>query len=273
MIWTNFPSSLLRQQWLWRFRGNHYPGAHLPMYWQNIHCLCTPVLGLVGAAAAHKGKSWGECSLTLQHKALNDASHTYDTVRVWRYDKAEWNSLITPPPFLARLFVLESGTHTYLLPVPRSHIHLPAMLEECRVSAVTQRATNELQWERLGSVVGTLLPSRLSLPGNRCCLREGPPAARCLNEHQTKTLSNRWVTRVNVSFFCSLLFSPPPPHHSWLVHCFTFWQDWKNKGQRRREKQNSQSVGTFPFSFFLLPRAFISLNSAYTGICAPVAVD
>ena len=113
MIWTNFPSSLLRQQWLWRFRGNHHPGAHLPMYWQNIHCLCTPVLGLVGAAAAHKAKSWGECSLTLPHKALNDASHTYDTVRVWRYDKAEWNSLITrPPPASSHAFLSSCLAHT-----------------------------------------------------------------------------------------------------------------------------------------------------------------
>lgn len=125
MIWTNFPSSLLRQQWLWRFRGNHYPGAHLPMYWQNIHCLCTPVLGLVGAAAAHKGKSWGECSLTLQHKALNDASHTYDTVRVWRYDKAEWNSLITPPP-LPRTPLCPRVWHTHL-PAPCAlQPHTPA---------------------------------------------------------------------------------------------------------------------------------------------------
>lgn len=102
-------------------------------------------------------------------------------------------------------------THSgYLHLLPCSLIHLPALLGECRVSAMTQRPTNKLRWERLGSVVGTLLPSLLSLPGNRCCLREGPPAARCLNEYQTKTLATRWVTRVNVGFSVVYYFSLLP---------------------------------------------------------------
>lgn len=228
---TFFPSSLLRRHWLWKavweppsfdLRGSF--ACVLAKYPLFVYTC----LQVGGAAAKHKVKRWRECSQTRTHKVLNDASHMCDTLRVWRYDKVEWNLLITL--LLARLFVLVSSTHTYLLPLPCSLIHLPTLPEECRVSAMMQRPTNERWWEQLGSVVGTLLPSLLSLPGNRCCLGEGPPAARRLNEHQTKTLTNRWVTRVSVGFSVVYYFSLP--HHSFSFMAGTLLYilaGWKKK--------------------------------------------
>lgn len=202
-----------------------------------------------------------------------NAPKRIQTMTLWilRYDKAEWSSLITL--LFARLFVLVSGTHCFG-PLPRSLVHLPVLMGECHISAVMQRPTNRLRWERLGSMVGTLLPSFLSLPGNRCRLREGPPAACCLNKGQTKTLATRQVTRVNVVF--SVIHPPPPSSLLFLLmaaHHFTFWQGWKKRIYRATEKNKQPSVGTVPSFFFLLPGAFISINSAYTGICAPVAPD
>lgn len=89
----------------------------------------------------------------------------------------------------------------------------------------------------------------------------GPPSHPLSEWTLNKTLTNRWVTRVNVGF--SLVCSFALPHdffHSWLAHCFIFWQDWRKWKDWEREKQNSQSVGTFPCSFFLLPGAFSALT-------------
>ncbi len=256
------------------------------VWFKRLICLC---IGKIATVCVHLSWGlWSSCraqkqrvswlSQTHTHKVLNDASDTQTVTRWdWRYDKVEWNFLVIILLLLSHLFVLVSSAHTYLLPLPRSLIHLPTLHKECRISTVTQRPTNELRWERLGSVVGTLLPSLLSLPGNRCCLREGPLAACCLNEHQTKSLTNRWVTRVNVGFSEVYYFSFPhrffPPIHGWHTALHFVRIEKIKKGWRHREKQNSRSVGTFSCSFFLLPRAFISINSAYTGICAPVALD
>lgn len=144
-------------------------------------------------------------------------------------------------------------TRTYHLLVPCSLIHLPAPLE-CRVTAMRQPPTNGLRWERLGSVVGTLLPSLLSTWESVLPQGGALPATRCLNERHTKPLTNRWVTRVTVGFsLVYSLFSSP--------YIFFFIHDWRaalyfgrtEKNERTlKEKQNSQSVGTFPCSFFLL---------------------
>lgn len=138
----------------------------------------------------------------------------YDTLRVWRYDKAEWNLLITP--LLAYLFVLVSSTHTYLLLLPCSLIHLPALLYECHVSAVTQCPTNELRWEQLGSVVGTLLPSLLSTW--EPVLPQGGAPSHPLSEWTPNKNSHQQVSYTSqCCFFCSLLFFPPPSFFSFMA--------------------------------------------------------
>lgn len=169
------------------------------------------------------------------------------------YDKAEWNSLIT---FLfERLFVLVSGTYA-LLPLPCSLVHLPVLLGKCRVSEVMQCPTNRLRWERLGSVVGTLLPSFLSLPGNRCCLREGPPAACCLNEDQTKTLATRWVTRVSVVFYVIY----PLPSFFFLInngrHAALHFSRAENKGGIETQRKQTVKCGNCSFFLFSSYRSF-----------------
>lgn len=211
----------------------------------------------------------------------------FESLKVWQ----SWVKLAhhpPPPPLHTSLCPHVWHAHTYLLLLTCSLIHLPALLEECRVSAMTQRPTNELRWERLGSVVGTLLPSLLSLPGNQCCLGEGPPATRCLNEHQTKTLTNRWVTRVNVGF--SLIYYFSLPHHfffhSWLAHCFTFWQDWQNKERKERERNKTVKVWELflvPFFFFqellsvltLLTQVFVHLwhwiSGSASSLCEKIS--
>lgn len=216
------------------------------MYWQNTQYLCTPALGLAAAA---------------QHKDI------FEVRGVWRYDKAEWNLLVFPHMTLcARVWrcVCPAGPYT-----------CPALLQECHVSAMRQCSTNELWWERLGSAVGTLLPSLLSVPGNRSASGRGRPAARSLSEHQTKPLATRWVTRVNVGFSLGYSSPPSPPLPSWLhsrqAHCCE-WRIEKRRTDTHRNK-TVQVWELFACSFFLSPKAFISITSAYTGICAPVAPD
>lgn len=204
------------------------------MYWQNMSCLCTPVLSSCWTLR----QRWGECS-----NAQGVQSLRYTWQRVWRHDKAKRNLLITPPSQASSssLHVSLSSclAHTHRILLPRSLVHLPALLEECRVSAMRQHPTNGLRWERLGSVVGTLLPSLLFVPGNQRCPREGPPAARWLNEHQTKTLTNRWVTRVNVGFSPVYSFSPPPIISSFMVGTLLYilaGLKKKKKGASERNK-------------------------------------
>lgn len=173
----------------------------------------------------------------------------------------------------------------YLRVRPCSLIHLPELQGECHVSAVTQRLTNKLRWERLGSVVGTLLPSLLSLPENQCCLREGPPAARCLNEYQTKTLATRWVTRVNVGF--SVLFCLPPSFfsiHGWRT-ALHFGRAEKIKNRDTEKKQTVKVWELFLFSFFsfqellsvltLLTQVFVHLwhriSGSASSLCAKIS--
>lgn len=171
---------------------------------------------------------------------------------ILRYDKAEWNSLITF--LLARLFVLVSGTNAWL-PPPCSLVHLPVLLGKCRVSAVMQCPTNKLQWERLGSVVGTLLPPFLSLPGNRCRLREGPPVACCLNEGQTKTLATRWVTRVSVVL--SVIYLLP---FFFLInsvwHTALHFSRAENKGGIETQRKQTVKCGNCSFFLFSSCRSF-----------------
>ena len=170
-------------------------------------------------------------------------------LRVWRYDKA-WVKLAhhPPPPHTS---LCPRVWHTHLpASLPCSLVHLPALLEECRVSAMRQQPSNELRWERLGSVVGTLLPSLLSLPGNLRCLREGPPAACCMNEHQTKTLTNRWVTRVNVGFSLDYYFSLP--HHFFFMAGTLLYIGLKKKKGHRETKQ----CGNFSRFLFSSSKSF-----------------
>lgn len=156
------------------------------------------------AAAKHQGWGWDDCSNTYKTARLT-LTCTRTLHSTSGMTKLKWSSLITF--LLTRLFELVSGT-TARLPPHCSLVHLPVLLGKCRVSAVMQRATNGLRWERLGSVVGTLLPSFLSLPGNRCRLREGPPAACGLNEGQTKNACHQVsYTSQCWFFFCHL---PPP---------------------------------------------------------------
>lgn len=204
------------------------------------------------------------------HTRCSATPRMCDASGVWRYDKAEWNFLITLL-LLARLFVFKSGTHTYQ-PLPCSFIHLPALLWECRVWPVRQCPTNELWWERLGSAVGTLLPPLLSLPGNRSSLREGPPS-RLLSEWTPNKNSHQQVSYTSHCWFFSRLFIFTPPSLFFIHEWYTALHFGRTE-KKDTEKQNSQSVGTFPCSFFfILLGAFMSINSAYTGICAPVVQD
>lgn len=210
------------------------------------------------------------------HKALRDTSHAWHL-----HDKAEGHLLITlPPVLLARLFVLVSyaltHAHTYQQLLACRFIHLPALLEGCRFPTMRQLLTNELWWERLGSVVGTLLPLLFSLPGNQSSLGEGPPG-RLLSEWTPNKNSHQQVSYTSHCWFFSTLFSffcfPPSPIILFFIQGWHAALHFGSAEKKDTEKQNSQSVGTFSPSFFLLPGAFISINSAYTGICAPVALN
>lgn len=106
-------------------------------------------------------------------KQRNTATHLKWVIPgVWAYDKSERNLLIMLF-YREWLFVFISGAQS--LRLPWSYIHLPPTLPQSHVSAMRQRPTNKLRWEQLKSVVGTLLPSLLSLPENRGSNREGPP--------------------------------------------------------------------------------------------------
>lgn len=141
---------------------------------------------------------------------------------VWQ----SWGTLAhhPPPVLLARLFVLVSyaltHAHTYQQLLACRSIHLPAVLEGCRFPTMRQLMTNELWWERLGSVVGTLLPLLFSLPGNQSSLGEGPPG-RLLSEWTPNKNSHQQVSYTSHCWFFSTLFSffafPPPPSF-----CFSF---------------------------------------------------
>lgn len=140
---------------------------------------------------------------------------------VWQ----SWGTLAhhPPPVLLARLFVLVSyaltHAHTYQQLLACRSIHLPALLEGCRFPTMRQLLTNELWWERLGSVVGTLLPL-LFLPGNQSSLGEGPPS-RLLSEWTPNKNSHQQVSYTSHCWFFSTLFSffafSPPPSF-----CFSF---------------------------------------------------
>lgn len=73
----------------------------------------------------------------------------------------------------------------------------------------------------------------------------------------------------SILFFCF----PPSPIILFFIQGWHAALHFGSTEKKDTEKQNSQSVGTFSPSFFLLPGAFISINSAYTGICAPVALN
>lgn len=220
------------------------------MYWQNIQCLCTPVFRLVEQllntyAPKHIHT---RCSTTCVH----------DTLSVWRYDKVEWNLFITVLLLLfAGLFVLQSDTHTYQLLLCCSLIHLPALLEECHVSAMRQRPTNELRWERLGSVVGTLLPSLLSLPGNRRYLREGPPS-RPLSEWTPNKNSHQQVSYTSQCwFFCSLFFFPPPSFFSFMAGTLLYILAGLRKKRKDTKRETKQSkCGNFSLFLFSSSKSF-----------------
>ena len=161
-----------------------------------------------------KAKRWGEHSQTLAHKVRNNTSQVYDPyIYAATEGMTKLRETCSSPSSLSSHISLSSClARTLRLPAPSAlQPCTPAHADswECRVSAMTPHPTNRLRWERLGSVVGTLLPSLVCLPGNRCRLREGPPAACCLNERQTKTLATRWVTRVNVGFSVAYYFSLP----------------------------------------------------------------
>lgn len=124
-----------------------------------------------------------EAEWSWTHTCPTKHTHThvqyFEALEVWQ----SWVKLIiTLLLLLVRLFVLKSGTHTFKLFLPCSLIHLPALREECRVSAMRQRPTNELHWERLGSTVGTLLPS-LYL-GTSAASGRGSPASVWMNTKQ-----------------------------------------------------------------------------------------
>lgn len=125
---------------------------------------------------------------------------------VWGYDKSEGNLLIMLH-FWEWLFVFISGTQS--LRLPWSYIHLPATLPQSHVSAMRQRPTNKLRWEQLKCVVGTLLPSILSLPGNRGGHREGPPRRPPSEWTPNKNLpTGELHESVLVFLFFLFLFSP-----------------------------------------------------------------
>lgn len=123
--------------------------------------------------------------------------------------QSETCSLPLPLLLLVLLFVFLYLAHTYQLLLSRSRVHLSVLLEQCWVSAMRQLPTNGLLWERLGSVVGTLLPSLLSLPGNLRCLREGPPTCPSTEWTPNKNSHQQVSYTSQCWFFFSLFFSPP----------------------------------------------------------------
>lgn len=148
--------------------------------------------------------------------------HMHDTCMTKLRDTC---SSPSPPVLHARLFVLVSyaltHAHTYQQLLACRSIHLPALLEGCRFPTMRQLLTNELWWERLGSVVGTLLPLLFSLPGNQSSPGEGPPG-RLLSEWTPNKNSHQQVSYTSHCWFFSTLFSfffafPPPPSF-----CFSF---------------------------------------------------
>lgn len=203
--------------------------AHLPMCMKNIHCLCTPVFGLVEQLLNTKPKRWGCQGLAHEH------THT-----LWA----------PPPPPPPRIYAILGRSEGMTKPseTRSSHSSLCVSLSSClthththtrlgyrhlppcglthlssttrRVSRFSGDATSS-QWaavrtvrERGGNSPPLSLLSTWEPP-----LPQGgappPPAARRLNEHQTKTLATRWVTRVSVVVFCffspwTLYFSPSP---------------------------------------------------------------
>lgn len=256
------------------------------MYWKNIHCLCTPV----PVEQLPNTKERRMLPNTHKQGAQKRLTHVWHFahLKVWQ----SWVKLTHRPPPPPRTSLCPRVWHACLgslLLLPCSLIHLHVQMGECHVSAMTKHPTNKLRWEQLGSVVGTLHPSFLSLPGNRCCLREGPPTTRCLNEYQTKTLATRWVTRVNVGFSVVYYFSLSHLFfHWWLARCFTFWQGWKNKERTETEGPKKQTVKVwelFLVSFFffqkllsvltLLTQVFVHLWHQITGstsaLCAKIS--
>lgn len=162
-----------------------------------------------------------------------------------------------PPP---RASLCPQVWHTHFQALSALQPHTPARTAG-GVSCFSDEATSD-QWAALRAIRehgGNSPP--IALPGNQRCLREGL-ASLCLNEHQTKTLTTRWVTLVNVSFsvvYTLPLSAPSPPwifFHSWLAHCFTFGQGMKKK-KERRQKNKTVKV----WELFLVP--FSSSRSFY----------
>lgn len=218
---------------------------------------------------------------------LNKASHVCDALQVWRYDKAEWNLLITL--LIVRLFVLMPETrtraHTHLgywrLP-PCGLAHLPA--PQGWVSHFSDDATSN-QWAVVRTVRerGGNSPPISPLSTWEPLLPQGGAPSRPLSQWTpNKKLSlpgELHESVLGLFFLCGLLFFFPPPSvffffiHDWHTALHFGTTEKVKKTQRQGEKTNSRSVGTSPRFFFLVPGAFISINSAYTGICAPVALD
>lgn len=206
------------------------------MYWQNTQYLCTPALGLAAAA---------------QHKDI------FEVRGVWRYDKAEWNLLVFPHMTLcARVWrcVCPAGPYT-----------CPALLQECHVSAMRQCSTNELWWERLGSAVGTLLPSLLSVPGNRSASGRGRPAARSIllsSVNAKQNLSPPGELHESMLGFLWAILHPPHLHspRGFIHGRHTAVSEGLKKEERTHTETKQSKCGNFlPVHFFSLPKLLSAL--------------
>lgn len=123
--------------------GNHQhftAEAHLPMCWNNNHCLCTPVFGLEEQLLNTKAR--GEANSSKQiHTRCSTTPHAYMILC-----RSEGMTKLSETCSSA-----SSSSHVslslvgYLCLVPCSLIHLPALRGECRVSVMTQRPTNRLR--------------------------------------------------------------------------------------------------------------------------------
>lgn len=245
------------------------------MYWQNTLCLCTLDSRLMKQLLNTK-RNWVQPHT---HTHTQAELHLTCVILIASDGMIKLSETFSFLLLFERLFVLVSGTH--LLPLPCSSVHLPTPPQECHVSAMRQLCANELRWELLGSVVGTLLPSLASLYlGTEAASGRGRPLSeRTANKQKKKELSptgelheSLLVLLLSIHFQAPSPPSAPPP--LFFIHGWRAALHFGRREKKDTEKQNSQSVGTFACSVFLSRSwAFISINSACTGICAPVVSD
>lgn len=208
------------------------------------------------------------------HKALRDTSHAWHL-----YDKAEGHSLITLPPFFSHVSLSSCLTH--------SHTHTlisnfwpadPYTCPHCGVSFSNDEATSD-QWAVVRTVREcggnsppiTLLPTWEPKQPRGGAAR---PTTVWMNTKQKLSPTGELHESLLVFLYSILFFCfPPSPIILFFIQGWHAALHFGSTEKKDTEKQNSQSVGTFSPSFFLLPGAFISINSAYTGICAPVALN